>query len=87
MFLRAENNAHRRLHRQVRGWSEELYRLASVPMWTEIAQLHGRLCLPFDCWPWRLSSMSCPTAIVGERRCCSRADEYVLARWPVHPEV
>ena len=38
-------------------WGPDMCLLASVPVWVQIGQLHSRLVLPFEHWPWKLGRM------------------------------
>ena len=37
-----------------RGWTGELYLIASVPMLLQLGAIYKRFHLAFDAWPWRL---------------------------------
>ena len=51
-----------------RGWSTELYGLASTPALLEVGSLYKRFVLAMDCWPWRLSLLCAPDVSDAKKR-------------------
>lgn len=51
-----------------RGWSTELYCLASTPALLEVGSLYKRFVLALACWPWRLSLLCAPGVSDAEKR-------------------
>ena len=38
-------------------WDTRMCLLASVPLWIQVGQLHSRLVLPFQQWPWKFGQL------------------------------
>lgn len=51
-----------------RPWTSELYRIASLPLLTEIGALFRRFIMALDCWPWRMALLIDENLAYGDRQ-------------------